>query len=75
MIQSTPQMRILVPVDPADFRRGIDGLARLCRVELEADPFSGTHFPRVLGSISPEFPDGPSSIVVVGRYVQELENL
>jgi hypothetical protein len=30
MIQVTPQMRILVAVEPADFRKGIDGLARLC---------------------------------------------
>ena len=44
MIQITPQMRILLAVAPADFRRGIDGLARLCREELQADPFSGTVF-------------------------------
>lgn len=44
MIQITPQMRILVAVEPADFRRGIDGLAKLCRTELESDPFSGTVF-------------------------------
>lgn len=41
MIQVTPQMRILVAVEPADFRRGIDGLARLCREQLQTDPFSG----------------------------------
>lgn len=44
MIQLTPQMRILVAVAPADFRRGIDGLARECRVALGGDPFSGTVF-------------------------------
>ena len=44
MIQVTPQMRILVAVEPADFRKGIDGLARLCREELAQDPFSGTAF-------------------------------
>ncbi|KPA10610.1 transposase IS66, partial [Candidatus Magnetomorum sp. HK-1] len=27
MIQITPHMRILVAVDPVDFRKGIDGLA------------------------------------------------
>ena len=44
MIQITPQMRILLAVEPADFRRGIDGLARLCREVLQADPFGGTVF-------------------------------
>jgi transposase len=44
MIQVAPQMRILVAVAPADFRKGIDGLARLCRVELASDPFSGVLF-------------------------------
>ncbi len=44
MIQVTPQMRILVAVDPADFRRGIDGLARLCKEVLKQDPFSGCLF-------------------------------
>jgi len=37
-------MRILVAIEPADFRRGIDGLARTCRAVLRADPFSGTVF-------------------------------
>lgn len=41
MIQITPQMRVLVAVEPADFRCGIDGLARLCRARLGEDPFSG----------------------------------
>lgn len=31
MIQVTPQMRILLAVEPVDFRKGIDGLAQLCR--------------------------------------------
>ena len=44
MIQITPQMRILVAVDPTDFRRGIDGLARQCRQALQSDPFSGALF-------------------------------
>jgi len=44
MIQITPQLRILVAVEPVDFRRGIDGLARLCREKLESDPFSGALF-------------------------------
>lgn len=44
MIQVTPQMRILVAVEPVDFRCGIDGLARVCEAVLTADPFSGTVF-------------------------------
>ena len=44
MIQVTPQMRILVAVEPADFRKGIDGLARMCREALRSDPFSGVVF-------------------------------
>ena len=44
MIQIAPQMRLLVAVEPADFRCGIDGLARVCRELLNADPFSGTVF-------------------------------
>lgn len=37
-------MRVLVAIEPADFRRGIDGIARLCREQLAADPFSGAAF-------------------------------
>jgi transposase len=44
VIQVTPQMRILVAVDPVDFRRGIDGLAQWAREALSADPFSGCVF-------------------------------
>ncbi|MDJ0767132.1 MAG: IS66 family insertion sequence element accessory protein TnpB [Myxococcota bacterium] len=44
MIQITPQMRILVAVEPADFRKGIDGLAQLCRNEFDRDPFCGAVF-------------------------------
>jgi len=42
MIQLTPQMRIMVAIEPLDFRCGIDGLAQQCRARLDADPFSGT---------------------------------
>jgi len=44
MIQITPQMRVVVAVEPADFRRGIDGLARLCKETLRHDPFGGWVF-------------------------------
>jgi transposase len=42
MIVLTPQMRVLVCIEPADFRKGIDGIARLCKEALSEDPFSGT---------------------------------
>jgi transposase len=44
MIQITPQMRILLATQAADFRKGIDGLSRLCRDVMGADPFSGYVF-------------------------------
>jgi transposase len=44
MMQVTPQMRVLVAVEPTDFRRGIDGLCRVCKHELRVDPFAGVVF-------------------------------
>jgi transposase len=44
MIQITPQMRILLAIEPVDFRKGIDGLCRTCREVMDADPFSGYLF-------------------------------
>jgi len=40
MIQITPQMRVLVAIEPVDGRKGIDSLARLCQEKLAEDPFS-----------------------------------
>jgi len=44
MLQITPQMRILVALEPVDFRKGIDGLVQLCRQSLGEDPFRGVLF-------------------------------
>jgi transposase len=44
MIQVTAQMRVLVAVEPVDFRKGIDGLAAVCKRELASDPFNGWVF-------------------------------
>ena len=44
MIQITPQMRVLVAIEPVDGRKGIDSLARLCQEKLAEDPFSGCVF-------------------------------
>ena len=44
VIQVTPQMRILLAVEPVDFRKGIDGLSGVCRNVIGSDPFSGYLF-------------------------------
>ena len=44
MIQVTPHMRIMLAIEPADFRKGIDGLAGLCKKVLQVDPFGGIVF-------------------------------
>jgi transposase len=44
MIQIAPQMRILLAVDPVDFRSGIDRLCSVCRHRLQKDPLSGCLF-------------------------------
>jgi transposase len=44
LISLTAATRILVAVEPADFRRGIDGLSRAVREEFSEDPFSGSVF-------------------------------
>jgi len=44
MLQITPQMKVFVAVEPVDFRKGIDGLAAVCKTTLEQDPFAGTVF-------------------------------
>jgi len=44
MLQLTPQMKVLVAVEPIDGRKGIDSLAQLCRERLSEDPFSGAVF-------------------------------
>jgi transposase len=44
MMHISPQMRIYVAVQSVDFRKGIDGLCRLCRDMINLDPFSGAVF-------------------------------
>jgi transposase len=44
MIQITPHMRIFAVNIPIDFRKGIDGLAAICRQIFNEDPFSGVLF-------------------------------
>jgi len=44
VIQITPQMRLLLAVEPVDFRKGIDGLVQVCRQRLNTDPITGALF-------------------------------
>jgi len=44
MIAVMPQMRLLLAIEPVDFRKGIDGLVAVCRQQLQAEPFGGTVF-------------------------------
>ena len=44
MIQLVPQLKILLAVEPVDFRKGIDTLAAVCKQRLLQDPLSGALF-------------------------------
>ena len=44
MLQITAQHHLYIAVKPVDFRKGIDGLAAVCRKHLQSDPFKGTLF-------------------------------
>jgi transposase len=44
MLQLTPQSRILLATEPVDFRKGIDGLAAVCRQKLREQPLNGAVF-------------------------------
>ena len=44
MLKLTPHQRLLLAIEPADFRCGIDGLAAICNQKLKIDPLSGTVF-------------------------------
>jgi transposase len=44
MLQLVPQMKILIAVEPCDFRFGIDRIAALCREKLGQEPYCGAAF-------------------------------
>ena len=44
MLALSPSQRILLAVQPVDFRKGIDGLIGLCRQQLNENPLLGTLF-------------------------------
>jgi transposase len=41
MLQMSPQSRIFVATEPVDFRKGMDGLAAVCRRVLGDNPLGG----------------------------------
>ena len=44
MLQLSPTMKIFICLDPIDFRKGLDGLAAVCRNQLSSNPMNGTLF-------------------------------
>lgn len=44
MIQITANTRVFLCMQPVDFRKGIDGLAAVCRNHLNMDPMTGVIF-------------------------------
>lgn len=44
MLQITPQHKLMIAVQPVDFRCGIDGLIAISRSQLQANPFDGCLF-------------------------------
>jgi len=44
MLKLTPHQRLLLSVEPVDFRKGIDSLIAVCKQKLTLDPFSGAIF-------------------------------
>ena len=44
MIQLTPSSKILLGIDPIDFRKGIDGICKTVKTDFELDPMVGTVF-------------------------------
>ena len=44
MLQVSPSSRIFICLQLVDFRKGIDGLASVCRNKLDQDPFQGAIF-------------------------------
>lgn len=53
MLQISHATRVFVCSQFVDFRKGIDGLAALCRNKLDRDPFNGTLFLFAIGVALP----------------------
>ena len=44
MLTVSPKHRIFLAIKPIDFRKGIDGIARLCKQQFAQDPMNGHYF-------------------------------
>jgi transposase len=44
VIQIVPHLKVLVAFEPVAFRKGIDSLAGVVRLQFQVDPFTGTLF-------------------------------
>ena len=73
MLQLSPQTRIFVAVEPADFRKGIDGLSGLCQQHLAQNPLDGAVYVfrnRARTSIRVLFHDGQGFWLCTKRFSQ-----
>lgn len=44
MLCVSPKHRVLLAIEPIDFRKGIDAISTLCRATFQQDPLSGHYF-------------------------------
>lgn len=70
MLQLTPQSVIFVASKHVDFRKGIDGLAAICKQQLALDPMTGSlflFFNRLKTTIKILLYDGQGFILFIKR--------
>lgn len=73
MIFPTGPVRVMVAVQPVDFRKGIDGLAAIVKEELGTDPYSGVVYvfrARRADRIKLIFWDG-TGIVLISKRLED----
>ena len=66
LIQITPQLRILVAVEPIDGRKGMDSIAQLCRPRTMIH-FSGSLMNK-FGESNPKKPNVSVGLICYPRY-------
>ena len=81
MIQIIPQMRIWMAVEAVDFRRGIDGLAGVCREVLKNDDLIDEMNKRVVRDLveairkDPAHLDQSLELIRVSRNLERVADL